>query len=109
MSSAGDAFVAVALRMATPHGTARRTMCAICLTTHPGDGVSLMTARQAGKEGQRGNPVGTNLCGDLACSRYLRGKEDAGPGGRIHEALSIGEKAERTGTHLGAFLERVMY
>ncbi|GAA0259843.1 hypothetical protein GCM10010492_70990 [Saccharothrix mutabilis subsp. mutabilis] len=48
--------------------------------------MSLMTAREAGKEGQLGNSVGIYLCADLACSLYLRGKRDAGPGGRIHEA-----------------------
>lgn len=109
ITEAGDGFVAVALRAATPHGTARRTMCTICLTTHPGDGVSLMTARKSGKEGQLGNSVGIYLCADLACSLYVRGKRDAGPGGRIHEALSVEEKAARTSAHLGAFLERVMH
>ncbi|MFI9814236.1 FBP domain-containing protein [Saccharothrix variisporea] len=109
IAESGDGFVAVALRTATPHGTARRTMCAICLTTHPGDGVSLMTARKAGKEGQQGNSVGLYLCADLACSLYLRGKKDAGPGGRIHESLTLEEKARRTTAHLTAFLERVMH
>ncbi|NUT94490.1 MAG: FBP domain-containing protein [Saccharothrix sp.] len=109
VAESGDGFVAVALRTATPHATARRTMCAICLTTHPGDGVTLMTARRAGKEGQQGNSVGLYLCADLACSLYLRGKKDAGPGGRIHESLTLEEKAERTTAHLTAFLERVMH
>jgi hypothetical protein len=109
VTESADGFVAVALRLAAPHGTARRTMCAICLTTHPGDGVSLMTARKAGKPGQLGNSVGLYLCADLACSLYLRGKKDAGPGGRIHESLTLEEKVERTTAHLTRFLERVMH
>ena len=40
-----DRLVGVALRRAAQAGRARKTMCAWCLTTHSGDGVSLMTAR----------------------------------------------------------------
>ncbi|WP_199443467.1 FBP domain-containing protein [Umezawaea beigongshangensis] len=99
--------IGVALRRATPSGHLRRSMCTLCLTTHPGDGVSLMTARKAGRSGQAGNSVGAYLCSDLACSLYLRGKKDAGSGGRVHESLSLEEKVERTGATLAGFLARV--
>ncbi|MFD0206685.1 MULTISPECIES: FBP domain-containing protein [Saccharothrix] len=80
----------------------------ICLTTQPGDGISLMTARKAGRGGQQGNSVGIYLCADLACSLYLRGKKDAGPGSRLHESLTLEEKTERTTAKLGAFIARVL-
>jgi FBP C-terminal treble-clef zinc-finger len=103
-----DGPVGVALRRATPSGHLRRSMCTLCLTTHPGDGVSLMTARKAGRGGQQGNSVGAYLCSDLACSLYLRGKKDAGLGGRIHESLSLAGKVERTQTNLTRFLAKVV-
>jgi hypothetical protein len=108
VTESGDGLVGVALRRATPATGARRGMCSLCLTTHTGDGVSLMTARKAGRDGQQGNSVGAYLCTDLACSLYLRGKKDAGPGGRIHESLALPEKVERTTTNLAAFLAKVV-
>src|ERR1043165_5822508 len=42
-----DQVVGVALRRATNSGLPRKSMCSWCLTTHSGDGVSLMTARKA--------------------------------------------------------------
>jgi hypothetical protein len=108
VTESGDGFVGVALRRAATHaGRVRRSMCSLCLTTHTGDGVSLMTARKAGKAGQLGNSVGAYICTDLACSLYLRGKKDAGLGGRFHESLTVAEKVERTMANLTGFLDRV--
>ncbi|MFG3554559.1 FBP domain-containing protein [Micromonospora sp. NPDC047557] len=101
-----DGPVGVALRVAPQQtGRTRRSMCSLCLTTHTGDGVSLMTARKAGREGRQGNSVGAYVCSDLACSLYLRGRKHAGP--RMHETLSVEEKIERTRTTLAAFLRKV--
>ncbi|MFJ6673164.1 FBP domain-containing protein [Actinosynnema sp. NPDC091369] len=109
VARSGDDLVGVALRLASSAaGQPRRNMCSLCLTTHPGDGVTLMTARKAGRGGQQGNSVGVYICADLACSLYLRGKKDAGPGGRLHESLTQDEKAARTDTRLAAFLARVV-
>ncbi|MEU8301602.1 FBP domain-containing protein [Micromonospora sp. NPDC048909] len=98
-------LVGVALRVAAQTGQARRSMCSFCLTTHTADGVSLMTARKAGKEGRQGNSVGAYICTDLACSLYLRGKKDAGR--RIDESITLEQKIERTTSSLGAFLHKV--
>ena len=100
-------LVGIALRRAAQAGRARKTMCAWCLTTHPGDGVSLMTARKAGKSGQLGNSVGAYVCADLQCSLYLRGKKSAGPGSRFRESISQDEQAARIVTGVAAFLARV--
>ncbi|SDG68279.1 FBP C-terminal treble-clef zinc-finger [Lentzea fradiae] len=97
----------VALRRAGKAGHARKTLCAWCLTTHQGDGVSLMTARKAGKSGQMGNSVGAYVCADLACSLYLRGKKSAGPGSRFKEAITLDDQAERLVSGVRAFLGRV--
>ncbi|KES04918.1 hypothetical protein BU52_23035 [Streptomyces toyocaensis] len=85
----------------------RRSMCSVCVTTHTG-GVSLMVAPKAGKAGQQGNSVGTYICSDLACSLYVRGKKDAGMGGRLHESLTPQEKVQRTVANLAAFIAEVV-
>ncbi|MFY1692709.1 FBP domain-containing protein [Plantactinospora sp. WMMB782] len=105
VAESGGGLVGVALRVATQSGRARRSMCSLCLTTHTGDGVSLMTARKAGREGRQGNSVGAYLCADLACSLYLRGRKDAGR--RLDETITLAEKIERTSANLAAFLTRV--
>ncbi|MFD1546096.1 FBP domain-containing protein [Nonomuraea guangzhouensis] len=109
VAESGDGFVGVALRRAAPHaGHVRRSMCSFCLTMHTGDGVSLMTARRAGRTGQQGNSVGAYICTDLACSLYLRGKKEVGPGGRLHESLTLEEQIERTAANLAGFLDKVV-
>ncbi|GAA3469808.1 FBP domain-containing protein [Nonomuraea roseola] len=109
VTESGDGFVGVALRLASPHaGHVRRSMCSLCLTMHTGDGVSLMTARRAGKSGQQGNSVGAYICTDLACSLYLRGKKEVGLGGRLHESLTLEEQIERTAGNLAGFLDKVV-
>ncbi|MEU4336161.1 FBP domain-containing protein [Micromonospora lupini] len=105
VAEAEDGLVGVALRAAQQTGRVRRSMCSFCLTNHTGDGVSLMTARKAGRDGRQGNSVGAYVCSDLACSLYLRGRKHAGP--RMHETLSVEEKIERTRATLAAFLRKV--
>lgn len=108
VAESGDGPLGVALRLAAPYaGHARRSMCSFCLTTHSGDRVSLMTARRAGRGGQQGNSVGAYLCSDLACSLYLRGKKETGPGGRFQESLTLDEKIARTTANLTGFLDKV--
>ncbi|MFF5181016.1 FBP domain-containing protein [Micromonospora sp. NPDC000316] len=99
-------LVGVVLRAATHQtGRGRHSMCSICLTTHVGDGVSLMTARKAGPGGRQGDSVGTYICSDLACSLYLRGKKRSEP--RMPEPLPLPERIDRVRTTLAAFLRKV--
>ncbi|MFI7488466.1 FBP domain-containing protein [Micromonospora echinaurantiaca] len=106
VADSGAGLVGVALRVAPQTGRVRRSMCSFCLTTHTGDGVSLMTARKAGKDGRQGNSVGAYICTDLACSLYLRGKRNAGR--RIDESITLAEKVERTRASVTAFLHKVV-
>ncbi|MFJ4895755.1 FBP domain-containing protein [Streptomyces sp. NPDC088788] len=84
----------------------KRSMCSLCLTTHSA-GVSLMVAPRAGKAGKEGSSVGAYICSDLACSLYLRGKKDAGPGSQLQETMTLDEKVERVLGNLAKFLARV--
>jgi len=108
VAESGGGLVGVALRRAASYaGQPRRSMCSLCLTTHTGDGVALMSARRAGRNGQQGNSVGAYMCTDLACSLYLRGKKETGPGGRLHESLTLEEQVGRTMANLTGFLDKV--
>lgn len=98
---------AVALRCPGPASwQVRRGMCSICVTTHVG-GAALMVAPRAGKAGQRGDSVGVYLCGDLACSLYVRGKRDTGTSARLPETITPEEKVQRAITNLAAFVAKV--
>lgn len=88
-------------------GYFQRSLCALCLTTHPRGGVSLMTARRAGAAGREGNSVGLYMCTDLACSLYLRGRKVSQSGARFEESLTLEEQVERTLGNLSAFLAKV--
>ncbi|MEE1796579.1 FBP domain-containing protein [Streptomyces sp. BE308] len=99
-------LVGITLRFPShQRGFLHRSMCSVCLTTHPGSGVSLMTARKRGQAGRDGNSVGIYLCTDLNCSLYVRGKKDPAPGARFEESLSLEEQIERTRNKLFAFLD----
>ncbi|MFF7857331.1 FBP domain-containing protein [Streptomyces sp. NPDC007904] len=103
-----DRLVGVAMRFQpAQRGFLHRSMCSLCLTTHPRGGVSLMTARRAGAAGREGNSVGAYMCTDLACSLYLRGKKVPETGARFEESLSLEEQIARTRGHLFAFLDKL--
>ncbi|HKR50668.1 MAG TPA: FBP domain-containing protein [Pseudonocardiaceae bacterium] len=88
-------------------GLLHRSMCSLCLTTHPGSGVSLMTARKAGVAGREGNSVGVYMCTDLACSLYVRGRKVPEVGGRFEESLTLEQQIARTVRNLSAFLDKL--
>ncbi|MET9155512.1 FBP domain-containing protein [Streptomyces griseoflavus] len=98
--------VGVAMRFQpAQRGFLHRSMCSLCLTTHPRGGVSLMTARKAGAAGREGNSVGAYMCTDLACSLYLRGLKVPESGARFEESLTLEEQIDRTRRNLFAFLD----
>ncbi|WNI27837.1 FBP domain-containing protein [Streptomyces sp. ITFR-6] len=88
-------------------GFLHRSMCSLCLTTHPGSGVSLMTARKTGQSGREGNSVGLYMCTDLACSLYVRGKKAVPSGARFKESLTVEEQIARTSANLTAFVAKL--
>ncbi|MFI0229118.1 FBP domain-containing protein [Streptomyces sp. NPDC017086] len=98
----------VALRFPpAQRGFLHRSMCSLCLTTHPGGGVSLMTARKAGTAGREGNSVGLYMCTDLACSLYVRGRKTPVAGARFTESLTLEEQIARTRDNLSAFVAKL--
>ncbi|MET7772273.1 FBP domain-containing protein [Nocardia sp. NPDC005366] len=106
VTARADRLVGVALRYETG-GNGRTQMCAICLTSHTGGGVSLLTASKAGESGRRGNSIGTYMCTDLACSLYARGIRKPALGNRYREDLTLEAKIDRVVENLNAFLSRI--
>ncbi|MDN3026873.1 FBP domain-containing protein [Streptomyces sp. S.PB5] len=103
-----DRFVGVTLRLTSAHrGFLHRSMCSLCLTTHPGGGVSLMTARKTGAAGREGNSVGLYMCTDLACSLYVRGRKVPESTLRMEESLTVEEQIARTTGNLSAFIDKL--
>jgi len=104
-----DELVGLSLRVPTGvrRSLIKTTVCSLCLTSHPGSGVSLFTAAKAGAPGREGNTVGTYICTDLACSLYVRGKKVSALGARFEESLSLEGRIARVRTNLEAFLEQV--
>ncbi|MEU3414410.1 MULTISPECIES: FBP domain-containing protein [unclassified Streptomyces] len=101
-------LVGVALRYpAAQRGFLHRSLCSVCLTTHSGGGVSLMTARKTGAAGREGNSVGLYMCTDLACSLYLRGRKAPESGVRFEESLTVEERIDRARGNLSAFLDKL--
>lgn len=101
-------LVGVVLRSpSAQRGFLHRSLCSLCLTTHPGGGVSLMTARRRGAAGREGNSVGVYMCTDLACSLYVRGKKVPSSTVRVEESLTVEERIARTRSNLAAFLDRL--
>ncbi|MEU6372454.1 FBP domain-containing protein [Streptomyces sp. NPDC046909] len=104
----GGRLVGLTLRLTSGYrGFLHRSMCSLCLTTHPGGGVSLMTARKAGAAGREGNSVGLYMCTDLACSLYVRGKKVPQSTLRIEESLTVEEQIARTTGNLSAFIDKL--
>jgi hypothetical protein len=102
-----DRLVGVAFRLSDIRAGARRSMCSVCLTTHPGRGVALLAAPKARGAGQDGSTVGLYMCTDFACSLYIRGKKEPAHGGRYEEALTVEEQIERARSNLAGFLGRL--
>ncbi|TDD64000.1 FBP domain-containing protein [Jiangella aurantiaca] len=105
-----DGLIGITLRAApkAARGFASRSMCSLCLTTHTSGGVSLMTARRAGEAGRQGNTVGQYLCGDLACSLYVRGRKKSIVSAEIDETITVEEKVARARQNLATFIGTVL-
>ncbi|PSJ24368.1 hypothetical protein B7P34_33790 [Streptosporangium nondiastaticum] len=90
-----------------PRSMAKTTMCSLCLTSHPGSGVSLLAARRVGAAGREGNTVGAYMCADLSCSLYVRGKKVPELSMRYKETLGEEERIARMLGNLDDFLAKV--
>jgi treble-clef zinc-finger protein len=99
--------VGVQLRRSAGAGTRRARMCALCATTHVGEGVALMVAPRAGKPGREGNTVGLEMCSSLECSSYARGVLKPPGVNFVRETLSVPERRERLRRNVMTFVDRV--
>ena len=101
--------VGIALRSSTKSGKSlmKSTMCSICLTVHASSGVSLFTAPRAGVSGREGNSVGTYICTDLQCSRYIRGYLASDAIHSLGETIGVDTRIERLQERIEQFTAKV--
>ena len=83
-------------------------MCSLCCTVHSANGVTLMVANRAGKAGRDGNTVGVDVCADLRCSGYARGRVAAPVVSLLEETTAAEQRVERLRRNLDTFLRRVL-
>ncbi|HEV2636707.1 MAG TPA: FBP domain-containing protein [Actinocrinis sp.] len=103
-------IVGIALRSSSKSGgksLMKSTMCSICLTVHASSGVSLFTAQRAGASGRGGNSVGTYICSDLQCSRYVRGRLKSEAVYSLGETIDVETRIERLRDKIDQFTAKV--
>jgi hypothetical protein len=105
-----DGPVGIVLRRPQTRGRSllRSSMCSICLTVHASSGVANFVAPRAGAAGRAGNSVGTYICADLQCSRYVRGMLRSEAATLMEESLDPAEKVHRLRAKLGRFVHSVL-
>ncbi|MFC5907446.1 FBP domain-containing protein [Streptacidiphilus monticola] len=86
----------------------KTNLCSLCLTSHGGTGVALLSARRAGAAGREGNTVGTYVCADLSCSLYVRGRKRPTFGERVPTTLSEEEQILQLQVNLADFVAQVL-
>jgi FBP C-terminal treble-clef zinc-finger len=86
----------------------KSNVCSLCVTAHAGSGVALLAARRAAAAGREGNTVGRYICGDLACSLYVRGLKKSVLVTRPNESLPLDEQIARMTANLEAFIAQVL-
>ncbi|MDT8910217.1 FBP domain-containing protein [Amycolatopsis sp. PS_44_ISF1] len=100
--------IGLALRAAPPaRSRVSSNMCAFCSTTHRVSDISLFSGRRAGKLGREGNTLGTYICANLACSRYVR-REIQPEIPQPNEWLTLEERIERLEDKVHRFVARVL-
>lgn len=88
-------------------GKASAQMCQICLTLHPGSGVSLVSIPLSKSSKDNYQTMGTYLCADLACSDYTLGHKKPDGVRQMEETMSREERSERTLTNIQRLVARV--
>ena len=102
----GDDLVGLLLR--TPERiSGKPVMCALCHTTHSGNGVALLAAPRPGKAGREGNTIGTYVCTDLRCSTYVR-MAKATSDIRPDPGVDPERRAEQLAVRVDEFVSRVL-
>ncbi|MGK4218388.1 FBP domain-containing protein [Kocuria marina] len=91
-----------------PHkGKGGARMCQICLTLHPGSGVSMVSIQRTKSAKDHYNTVGTYLCSDLACSDYTLGKKKPEGIRQMEETMGLEDRVDRTLANVQGLINRV--
>lgn len=82
-------------------------MCQLCMTLHPGSGVSMFSIQRSKSTKEHYSSIGTYICSDLKCSDYTWGKKKPEGVRQMEETLAPEERAERTRRNVEGLIERV--
>ncbi|WP_129656810.1 FBP domain-containing protein [Rothia halotolerans] len=97
----------LALQKNPPKGRGSAQMCQLCMTLHPGSGVSLVSIQRSKSAKDRYNSMATYICSDLRCSDYTLGKKRPDGVRQMEETLSVEQRAERTLDNVRSLVERI--
>lgn len=86
----------------------RGAMCDLCMTQHPMSDVVPFVAPRAGAAGRNGDTLGSYICANLQCSRYLRGDLKSGAVVMMRETIPQEEKIARLRHNVERFALRVL-
>lgn len=82
-------------------------MCQLCMTLHPGSGVSMFSIQRSKGKKDHYNTVGTYICADLRCTDYTWGRKKPGGVRQMEETLTPEERAERTRRNATGLVDRI--
>lgn len=103
----GEGLRGIVLQKNSQKGSGGAQMCQLCMTLHPGSGVSLFTIQCGRTAKDRYNTIGTYLCSDLACSDYVYNRRKPSGVRQMEETLTPAQKAERTKENALGLVDRV--
>jgi treble-clef zinc-finger protein len=103
-------LIGIALRTASPGRSQIRSamMCDLCRTVHEAGSAGLFVAPVAGESGKQGNTVGLYLCGNLACSAYVRGTRRSSVRPQANDAVPLADRIAVMTANLNRFVDRVV-
>lgn len=82
-------------------------MCQLCMTLHPGSGVSMYSIQSTKSSKDHYNSVGTYICADLRCTDYTWGTKRPAGIRQMEETLTPEGRAERTRRNAAGLMDRI--
>lgn len=99
----------IAVQKKAGKGRGNAQMCQICMTLHPGSGISLVSIQQPKAKKDHYNSLGTYICADLACSDYTLGKRKPEGIRQMDETLTAEQRSDRTLENIRGLVQRVAH
>ncbi|NHU84834.1 FBP domain-containing protein [Kocuria sp. JC486] len=102
-----DGLRGIVLQKKAGKGSGNAQMCQLCMTLHPGSGISLVSIQRPRTKRDHYNSLGTYVCADLACSDYTQGRKKPDGIRQMDETLTPEQRAARTLDNVQGLIGRV--